>query len=84
MYCSFSHIFDWGYSAGYYSYTWADIIVSEILAVFKESWMYDKETATRFEKLILWAWSVKKASDMFKDFMWREISIEAFLKEKWL
>jgi peptidyl-dipeptidase Dcp len=83
MYCSFSHIFDWWYSAGYYSYTWADIIVSEILAVFKESWMYDKETATRFEKLILWAWSVKKASDMFKDFMWREISIEAFLKEKW-
>ena len=84
MYCSFTHIFDWWYSAWYYSYTWAEIIVSEILAIFRKEWMYDKATAASFEKLILWAWSIRNASDMFRDFMWRDISIDAFLEEKWL
>lgn len=84
MYCSFGHIFSWGYSAGYYSYMWADIIVDEIWNIFKNNWIYDKKTALKFEQTILWAWSIKKASEMFKDFMWREIEIEPFLIEKWL
>ena len=84
MYCSFAHIFSWGYSAGYYSYMWADIIVDEIWKVFKENWVYNKEIAKKFEDTILGAWSIKKADKMFLDFMWREIKIDAFLEEKWL
>ncbi len=84
MYCSFSHIFDWAYSAWYYSYLWADIIVDDIWAEFKKNWVFDKKTAQRFEEKILWAWSIKKANEMFKDFMWRNVSINAFLEEKWL
>jgi len=84
MYCSFAHIFSWGYSAGYYSYMWADIIVDEIWKVFKENGVYNKEIAKKFEDTILGAWSIKKADKMFLDFMWREIKIDAFLEEKWL
>jgi peptidyl-dipeptidase Dcp len=84
QYCSFSHIFAGWYSAGYYSYMWADIIVDEIWAEFKKNWVFDKKTAKRFEEKILWAGSIKKASEMFEDFMWRWVSIEAFLREKGL
>ena len=84
QYCSFSHIFAWGYSAGYYSYMWADIIVDEIWKTFKDNWVYDEQTAKRFKQTILWAWSIKKASEMFYDFMGREVNIDAFLEEKGL
>jgi len=84
MYTSFSHIFAWWYSAGYYSYMWADILVDEIWVEFKKHWVYDKQIATKFEQKILWAGSIKKAKEMFEDFMWRSVSIEAFLEEKWL
>ena len=80
MYCSFSHIFDWAYSAGYYSYMWADIIVEEIWSEFKKNWVYDKKTAQKFYDKILWAGSIKKASEMFKDFMGRWVKIDAFLE----
>jgi len=84
QYASFSHIFSGGYSAGYYSYMWADIIVDEIWAKFKEKWVYNKQFASEFEEKILWAGSVKKASEMFEDLMWRWVEIDAFLKEKGL
>jgi len=84
MYCSFSHIFAGWYSAWYYSYMWADIIVDEIWAEFKKHWVFDKKTAQKFEEKILWAGSIKKASQMFKDFMWRDVKIDAFLEEKGL
>jgi Zn-dependent oligopeptidase len=84
MYCSFGHIFAWWYSAGYYSYIWADIIVDEIWKTFKDNWVYDETTAKKFEETILWAWSIKKASEMFYDFMGREVELDAFLSEKGL
>jgi Zn-dependent oligopeptidase len=83
-YCSFSHIFAGWYAAGYYSYMWADILVDEIWTEFKKNWVFDKKTAQKFEEKILWAGSIKKAKTMFEDFMWRWVSIEAFLKEKGL
>ncbi len=82
--CSFTHIFDWAYAAGYYSYMRADIIVDEIWQQFKKNGVYDKEIAKKFEQKILGAWCVKDASEMFEDFMWREVKIDAFLKEKGL
>jgi Zn-dependent oligopeptidase len=84
MYASFSHIFAGWYSAWYYSYIWADILVDEIWTEFKKNWVYDKKTASKFEEKILWAGSIKKALDMFEDFMWRWVKIDAFLEEKGL
>jgi len=83
-YCSFSHIFAGWYSAWYYSYMWADLLVDEIWAEFKKNWIFDKKTAQKFEEKILWAGSIKKAKTMFEEFIGRWVSIDAFLEEKWL
>jgi len=80
QYCSFSHIFAGGYSAGYYSYIWADIIVEEVWEEFRKNWIYDNKTAQKFYDKILWAGSIKKASKMFQDFKWRWVKIDAFLE----
>lgn len=84
MYCSFNHIFGWWYAAGYYSYTWAEIIEADIFSRIKEMWMFEKTTWEIFLKTILWQWTRKKATELFFDFMWREVENEAYMKRYWL
>ena len=81
-YASFGHIFSWGYSAGYYSYMWAEIIELDILREFKKKWMFDKRLAAKYTKNILEQGSQKKASEIFFDFMWREVDVEWFFDKK--
>ncbi len=81
-YTSFSHIFDWGYSAWYYSYMWAEIIESDIFSKFRENWIFDKATADKYYKTILSKWSSKPALELFKDFMWRDINLDWFYNKK--
>jgi len=81
-YASFGHIFSGWYSAGYYSYMWAEIIELDILREFKKKWMFNKELSEKYTKTILEAWSQKKASQMFFDFMWREVDVEWFFEKK--
>lgn len=81
-YASFSHIFDWGYAAWYYSYMRAEIIEAQVWEVFKKNGIFNKETANKFLDTILSAWSRKKAKELFFDFAWLDISPKAFLKRK--
>jgi len=83
MYANFSHIFDWWYSAWYYSYIWAQIIESDIFSVFKKNWLFDQKTADKFYEDILSQWSRKPALELFKDFMWRTISLDWFYQKNW-
>jgi len=54
MYASFSHIFDGGYAAGYYSYLWAEIIEKEVWKIFKDSGdIFSSEIAEKFYLTIL-------------------------------
>ncbi|MDD3794331.1 MAG: M3 family metallopeptidase [Candidatus Gracilibacteria bacterium] len=80
MYCSFNHIFGGGYAAGYYSYTWAEIIEADIFSRIKEMGMFDKKTGESFLKTILGQGTRKKASELFFDFMGREVENEAYIK----
>lgn len=82
MHTSFSHIFDWAYAAGYYSYMRAEIIEAQVWSEFKKNGIFDKKTAKKFLETILSAWSTKKASELFYDFAWVNISPKAFLKRK--
>ncbi len=82
---TFTHIFDGGYAAGYYSYMWAEIIEKEVWQAFKNAWdIFSPEIASRFHDLMLSAGSTKKASELFQDFFARDVNIDAFLKEKGL
>ena len=84
MYTSFNHIFGWGYAAWYYSYMWAEIIEKDIWEEIKKHWIFNKQITKKFLDTILWQWTRKEASDLFKDFMWREVDSKAFMKNKWL
>ena len=50
---SFSHIFSGGYSAGYYSYKWAEVLEADAFSLFKEKGIFNKEVAESFRKNIL-------------------------------
>jgi len=82
---SFTHIFDGGYAAGYYSYMWAEIIEKEVWKAFLDSGnIFSPEVAAKLHDTILSAGTRKKASELFRDFMGRDVEIRAFLEEKGL
>lgn len=84
MYCSFNHIFGWWYAAGYYSYMWAEIIEADVFSRIKEMWMFSSATWEKLLKTIIWQWTRKKATELFFDFMWREVENKAFMERYWL
>ena len=84
MYCSFNHIFGGWYAAGYYSYMWAEIIEADVFSKIKEMWMFSPETWEKLLKTIIWQWTRKKASELFFDFMWRDVDNKAFMKRYWI
>ena len=76
---SFGHIFAGGYSAGYYSYAWAEVLSADAYAAFEES---DDIAATgkRFWQEILAVGGSRSAAESFKAFRGREPSIDALLR----
>jgi len=84
MYCSFWHIFGWWYAAGYYSYMWAEIIEADVFSRIKELWMFDRDVWNKFLNTILAQGTRKKATELFFDFMGREVDNTAFMERKWI
>ena len=78
--CSFSHIFAGGYSAGYYSYKWAEVLSADAFAKFEEKGIFDKQTGNEFKDAILAQGGVPEASEMFENFRGRQPEISALLK----
>ncbi len=64
----FSHIFDGGYSSGYYSYLWAEVLDKDAYQAFVESGdLFDRDTASRFRKLLA-AGGTKDGMDLYREF----------------
>ena len=86
--CSFSHIFSGGYSAGYYSYKWAEIMSSDAFGLFEESDMNDKtkmnELGMKFRNTVLSLGGGTPPSDVFKSFRGREPQVDALLRHNGL
>ena len=76
---SFSHIFAGGYSAGYYSYAWAEVLSADAYAAFEES-NDVAATGKRFWQEILAVGGSRSAAESFKAFRGREPSIDALLR----
>jgi oligopeptidase A len=76
----FSHIFAGGYSAGYYSYKWAEVLSADAFAAFEEEGIFNPETGRRFLECILQQGGSRPANDSFVCFRGREPSIDALLR----
>ncbi len=79
---AFSHIFDGGYSAGYYSYKWAEVLSADAWSAFEESGIFDAATGRRYREAILEAGGSRPALESFKAFRGREPSIDALLRHQ--
>ncbi|WP_394212363.1 oligopeptidase A [Enterovibrio calviensis] len=77
---SFSHIFAGGYSAGYYSYLWAEVLSSDAFSRFEEEGIFNTETGASFLENILERGGSEEPMELFKRFRGREPSPDAFLR----
>ena len=81
---SFSHIFQGGYAAGYYSYKWAEVLDADAFELFQEKGVFNQETALSFEKNILSAGGSEHPSIQYARFRGREPKQDALLKRSGL
>lgn len=80
---SFSHIFDGGYSAGYYSYKWAEVLEADAFEAFKEKGLFDQETATKFRKLLSSGGS-EEPEKLYLEFRGKNPDVNALLRREGL
>jgi len=80
----FNHIFSGGYSSGYYSYIWAEVLDADAFEAFKETSLFDKKTAQAFRKNILEAGGTEDPMTLYKRFRGAEPKVEALLKRRGL
>ncbi len=80
----FSHIFAGGYSAGYYSYKWAEVLDADAFEAFKEKGLFDKEVAKKFQSEVLSRGGVEDPAILYKNFRGKEPNSAALLKRSGL
>ena len=80
MSTSFSHIFQGGYSSGYYSYKWAEVLDADAFEFFKEKGIFNKEVATKFMDHVLSQGGIEDPMVLYKRFRGKEPQPEALLK----
>ncbi|MBQ4799486.1 oligopeptidase A [Pseudoalteromonas sp. MMG006] len=76
----FSHIFAGGYSAGYYSYKWAEVLSADAFSKFEEEGIFNAETGQAFMQNILEKGGSEEPMELFKKFRGREPSVDALLR----
>ncbi len=77
---SFSHIFAGGYSAGYYSYKWAEVLDADAFEYFKEKGLFNRDVARAFREHILSKGGTKHPMELYKKFRGREPDPDALLR----
>ena len=81
----FQHSMTGGYTAGYYSYIWAEVLDADAYQAFKETGnIFDQVTAAKFRKSILEKGGSKEAMELYKDFRGKEPQIDALLENRGL
>ena len=79
MSTQFSHIFAGGYSAGYYSYKWAEVLDADAFSLFKKQGIFDQKTAFSFRENILSRGGTEHPMTLYKRFRGQEPTINALL-----
>ncbi len=81
---SFGHIFAGGYSAGYYSYKWAEVLDADAFELFKEKGLYNQKTAQSYKDNILSRGGSEKPDILYKRFRGRDADPDALLRREGL
>ena len=79
--CSFSHIFSGGYSAGYYSYKWAEVLEADAFSLFKEKGIFNTEVASSFRKNILEKGGAEDEAAIYRNFRGHDPQPEALMQK---
>ena len=80
MSTAFSHIFQGGYSSGYYSYKWAEVLDADAFEYFQEKGVFNKEVATKFKENVLSKGGTEHPMILYKRFRGQEPNADALLK----
>ena len=80
MSVQFSHIMAGGYSAGYYSYKWAEVLDADAFSLFKQNGIFDSATAQRFRENVLSKGGTEPPMDLYIRFRGQKPSINALLR----
>ena len=80
MSTAFSHIFQGGYSAGYYSYKWAEVLDADAFEYFLEKGIFNKEVATKFKEHVLSKGGTEKPMELYIRFRGKAPKPDALLK----
>ena len=78
----FAHIFAGGYAAGYYSYLWSEVLDADAFQAFKETSLFDPETAARYREHILEKGGSRPGMELYRDFRGREPVIGPLLERR--
>ncbi len=81
---SFKHIFDGGYSAGYYSYHWAEVLAADAFEYFKEEGLFSKEIAEKFRANVLSKGNTEEPLELYRAFRGRDADPKALFRHKGL
>lgn len=79
MSTSFGHIFSGGYAAGYYGYKWAEVLDADAFALFKETGIFNTETANSFRENILKRGNTEDPMNLYVKFRGQEPTVDALL-----
>ena len=78
---SFSHIFSGGYSAGYYSYKWAEVLEADAFSLFKEKGIFNPEVAKSFRDNVLSKGGTEEASELYRNFRGHDPQPQALMEK---
>jgi peptidyl-dipeptidase Dcp len=80
----FSHIWDGGYSAGYYAYTWSEVLDHDAYAWFKENGGLTRENGLRYRNMVLSRGGTEDAATLYRNFRGRDPNVDALLEVRGL
>jgi peptidyl-dipeptidase Dcp len=80
----FSHIWDGGYSAGYYAYTWSEVLDDDAYAFFRQNGGLTRANGDRFRSMILSRGGTQDAASMYRAWRGQDPTVDALLEERGL
>ncbi len=80
----FAHVFSGGYSAGYYSYIWSEVLDADAFQAFRESDLFDQEIAERYRSEVLSKGGTRPGMELYANFRGREPAVDPLLERRGL